>query len=195
VKKRHHSAKINSTENEIKPSTDTKWQIEGNYLIRQYEFSGLPSPQPTALLQIVCRLIRNPASGRIATEIKVVLQPYLYLLDDQQPFPDYFVDAPFLVGLRAASYGQGTDDDPIYRGGLFEVSAYSYEAPDTAALVLNPRDWTKVLNAVSTGKKLTFGIYTHDLKPRLCLKLPNEKDFVRLHDQLRAVVASRTYDE
>lgn len=160
-----------------------KWQIERDLLIREYEFSGLPLPQPTGSLRIECWVPQYP-SGTIGTEIKFVLRPYLYLLHDQQPFPDHYVTPPFLVGLTAAGSGQGTEADPILRGGLIEVSAFSIEEqPDTAVLPVNPRDVALVVRTISTGEKLTFTIYTHEAEPpvKLRLELSNDQDFARLY--------------
>jgi hypothetical protein len=91
--------------------TDSKWLIEENrYLVRTYEFSSLPPPQPTTTLRIKIYLTMSPHeqySTRIAyPNLDIHLRPYCYLLrPPRKRFPDHMVTAPFLVGLRAAGSG------------------------------------------------------------------------------------------
>ena len=52
------------------------------------------------------------------------------------------------------------------------------------------RDVALVAKTISTGEKLTFTIYSHEAEPsvRLRLELPNDQNFARLYNQLRAAV-------
>jgi hypothetical protein len=119
------------------------------------------------------------------------LRPYLYLLPDRVLFeePGVLVAAPFLVGFMAAERGEGTEESPVYLGGLFEVSACSVEEdPDTVDLIIDrPGVVHLCVKAFSTGSEMTFSIRDEqrDHHPvKLLLKLQNDQDFERLYNKM-----------
>ena len=166
-----------------------KWHLQGSTLIRFYEFSGSPTPNTTTSLKVVCAVYRAPA-GYIMPSFDFYLRPYLYLIPDRVPFeePGVLVTAPFLVGLMAAAPGEGTDESPLYLGGLFEVSACSIEEdPDTVNVIIDrPPDVGLCVKAFSTGSEITFSIRDDqaDRPVKLRLKLQNDQDFERLYNKL-----------
>ncbi len=181
-------------------TTDSKWLIDENrHLVRTYEFSGLPPPQPPTTLKIEIFLQMDPLeqfSTRIAyPNLDIHLRPYRYLLrPPRKRFPDHFVTPPFRVGLRAAGSGAGTQASPLIQGNIlgFEVSAWE-EAPDAA--VLSPQGDADVLDAIRTislGKDLSFTILDGKTQPpvKLRLQLPNDREFQKLYKKLPALIGA-----
>ena len=172
-----------------KPSVRSNgWTIKEDRLVREYAFSNLAAPAPETYLRIECSLSQY-LSGSIGINLTFCLRPYLYLVPNGVPFDDSLVTAPFLVSLFAAGSGAGTEDSPIYRGGMFSVAGSSYEEElDTASLYTNNNFSTKHwVTAMASGEQLTFAILEKDTgKPMLSLTLPNDMEFGRLFKQLPA---------
>jgi hypothetical protein len=163
------------------------WQDRDGGIAKTFEFSGLSTPQSTITLTIWCSLSRYD-SGEFGVYVGFRLRPYLCLMPNGKPFEYSLTRAPFLVSLFAASSGAGTEADPIFRGGWFEVDACAIEAePKTADFgIMNTRDVALAVKTISTGETLYFGIRDSNANPpmRLKLELPNDSEFTRRYAQL-----------
>jgi hypothetical protein len=194
-------------------TADSKWLIEENRsalaalkqiaLVRTYEFSDLPPPQPATTLRLTIFLTMSPYeqhNTRIAyPSLLIHLRPYRYLLrPPRKRFPDHLVKAPFRVGLRATGSGAGTQASPLIQGDErnilgFEVGAQE-ESPD-AALFDMPReaDMLHAIRTISLGKELSFTILDSKAHPpvKLRLQLPNDRGFQKLYKKLPALIGAR----
>ncbi len=164
----------------------TGWMVREDQLVREYEFSNLPPPATEANIRIQCSLSRY-LNGHIATHLRFCLRPYLYLMPDCLPVEGEIVETPLAVSLFASGSGAGTEEDPILRGGMFDVAAYEDE-PETAVLFTDVTfcvvQWVK---ALSTGVELTFAIVDRETgNIKLRLRLPNDQQFKKLYKNLPA---------
>jgi hypothetical protein len=108
-------------------------------------------------------------------------------MPDRLPSEGEIVDTPLAVSLFASGSGAGTEEDPILRGGMFDVAAYEDE-PGTAVLFTDQTfcvvQWVK---ALSTGVELTFAVVDREAgNIKLRLRLPNDQKFKKLYKNLPA---------
>jgi hypothetical protein len=173
------------------PLQNGKWRFDGSGLVCNYELSDLPPPQTTTSLRIECSVSRY-LNGKLDTNLRFELTPYLYLIPDEEPFEAHLVKAPFVLGLVADGSGKGTEASPLLQGGMFEVNASAYEdAPDTSCLgIISSRDTMLAVRTLTLGSDLTFTLIDYDMEPpvRLRLRLPGDRNFASLYDRLQRSV-------
>lgn len=176
---------------EGKSSEHGSWQLDGENVFRRYEFPGVPSPGITTSLRIELHAYRA-LNGSILASLRFELRPYLYLLPDRMPIGQAgeLVTPPFAVALWAAAPGAGTEQSPIYQGGLFEVYACSVEEDAETVMLGTDRTFAVMhwVQAISTGTELTFSICDEHAEPsvKLRLQLPNDQEFAQLYNELQS---------
>jgi hypothetical protein len=155
------------------PVQCSEWRLEETHLVRTYEFSNLPPPETRAFLKTELWINISPAGGKWTT-LSFWLRPYRQLMPDDQALPDHFVTPPFRMTLFSDVPGAGTEASPAFRGGWFELTAYS-SGPENEILefCVAPTYETLCLELLSSGDGLTFTLLK-DTEPhaQLRLKLP-----------------------
>ncbi|MCP2209671.1 hypothetical protein [Bradyrhizobium diazoefficiens] len=168
-----------------------KWRREGGKLVCDHQLTAIIPEGMATSLRITCSVSRY-LNGTIDSDLHFRLAPYLFLMPDEQPFEPHLVKAPFILGLVADGSGRGTEDDPIVRGGMFEVNGSAGEDdPETAFLgIISRRDTMLALRTLGVGTDLTLTLMDHDADPpvRLRLRLKGDPAFARLFESLRASV-------
>jgi hypothetical protein len=163
------------------------WHIHQRRLTRLYAFPCVPTSPETTLLKLECSVSRQ-LNGTVYTYAGFDLHPYLYLIPNGQPFPDHLVSPPFTVSLFASGTGEGTEPDPVFRGGFFEMSACSIEEqPDTASLgIYNNIDAAMWAKTLSFGTSFGISIIAKDNNrtPLLGLEMHNDPTFSALYREL-----------
>jgi hypothetical protein len=164
------------------------WHVKDGEIVRPYECEESFSPNGKTSLQIKCWFQRE-LTGRVHTGLDFILDPYVYFMPGQKPLPDNIITPPFVVGLFAAGNGGGTEADPVMRGGMFKVTAYSKGSAARLSVDLTT-DISRAVATIAMGEILTFSIYELAAEPpiKLKLSLPNDREFARLYDQVRSKI-------
>ena len=167
------------------PSVVSQWQvrrenggIDGpsprDELSRSYEFSGVPTPDSTAMLGIVCAL---ESTGLVAgsnsepSRLGVNRRLSFYLRPLRLSH-----ETPFIVELFTADHSQG---------GKFDVRASPVGSSDTALFAKIGRsreDAATLFNAIMSGKDMTFAL-AYQSEALMQFQLPNDLEFKRLCEE------------
>jgi hypothetical protein len=168
-----------------------RWRLENDRLICEHNVTAVLPNQIATSVRMICSMSRY-ANGTIATYLWCELTPYLYLMDDDEPFEPHLVKPPFALGLVADGTGRGTDSDPLVQGGVFEVNACASEdEPEIAALqIVSSRDTMLAVRTLGIGTDLTLTLMDYEAEPpvRLRLRLRGDPSFGKLYEQLRSRV-------
>ncbi|WP_027544870.1 hypothetical protein [Bradyrhizobium sp. WSM2254] len=170
-------------------ATDGRWRKEGGKLVCDHRVTAAIPQEMATSLQITCSVSRY-LNGTIDTDLHFRLTPYLHLMPDEEPFEPHLVKAPFILGLIADGSGRGTENDPLVRGGMFEVNgSASEDDPETAFLgIISSRDTMLAVRTLGVGTDLTLTLTDRDADSpvRLRLRLKGAPSFTRLYEGLRA---------
>jgi len=166
-----------------------RWLLEDGRLVCQHNVTTVLPDQIATSVRMVCSVSRYD-NGTLATYLWVELSPYLYLMEDGEPFEHHLVKPPFALGLVADGTGRGTESDPLIQGGVFEVSACASEdEPEIAALqIVSSRDTMLAIRTLGIGTDLTLTLMDYEAEPpvRLRLRLRGDPSFAELYERLRS---------
>lgn len=168
-----------------------RWRRERGKLVCDHQLTAIIPEGMATSLQITCSVSRY-LNGTIDSDLHFRLTPYRFLMPNEEPFEPHLVKAPFILGLVADGSGRGTEDDPIVRGGMFEVNGSAGEDdPETAFLgIISRPDTMLALRTLGVGTDLTLTLMDHDADPpvRLRLRLKCDPSFARLYGGLQATL-------
>jgi hypothetical protein len=168
-----------------------RWRVEDGRLVCEHKVTAVVPDGIDTSVRLVCSVSRYD-SGTIATYLRCELSPYLYLMDDGEPFAPHLVKPPFALGLVADGSGRGTESDPLVQGGIFEVNASASEdEPEIARMqIVSSRDTKLAVRTLSIGSDLTMTLMGYDAEPpvRLRLRLRGDPSFGKLYERLRSSV-------
>lgn len=119
------------------------------------------------------------------------MSPYLYLIDNREPFEPHLVKPPFALGLIADGSGRGTESDPVVQGGAFEVNACALEdKPEITILqFVSIGDTMLAIRTLAIGTTLTLTLIDNaNWSIKLRLRLEGDPSFGQLYERLRSSV-------